>query len=198
MPRLQKCVIAAAVVALLGLGGGAAAADDEQIVTDAGYLPAPCEDLRAPDWVYCPSPFIEMVGGTDAVNARVWWCSETDFSLGLPHGDIQGCWSPGDANMLSKDGWRLPPVTKVAQAGYRGEIMEHVIDPCFLEGVRDHGLDEQLGEQEALKLMKMMQAEQVDAMVGVLLPLVEGHDQPTRLAIYTMSYAHCINGMRGG
>ena len=55
-----------------------------------------------------------------------------------------------------------------------------------------------MGEGQALESMKMMQAEPVDAITGVLVPFVEGHDQTTRLAIYAVAYAQCLNGMRSG
>ena len=43
-----------------------------------------------------------------------------------------------------------------------------------------------------------MQAAQIDEMVGVLQPLVQGKAQSVRLAIYEVSYAQCLNSMLGG
>ncbi len=84
-----------------------------------------------------------------------------------------------------------------ASADTRAEIIEYVIDPCFMQGIRDNKLDVTLGKDEALKLLKMMQRENVETMIRAVQPLVVGKELSVRRAVYTMGLSQCLQGMSG-
>ena len=77
------------------------------------------------------------------------------------------------------------------------EITEHVIDRCYLRMLKNAGLDEFMTEEEALILVKSMEADNVKAMIDAVLPLVEGKQLAVRMPIYEISAQACISGAEG-
>lgn len=197
MRTFRHIAIAATLACLLGTGiAHDAVADEQKEVSVAGYLPLPCTEgpHQPPEWFQCPVPYIELVPvESDAVFQRAWHCRETGHSLGLVRGG-DGC---GGWKDIFK-GWSLPPPAPVLAGNFQDEIMTQVIDPCFLQGIEDQGLDEMLGEDEALELLKMMQAKQIEQLIGIVEPLVVQKEYSVRQAVYTMALSQCIHGMRSG
>ena len=114
-------------------------------------------------------------------------------------------WS--DCTLLVDDDARLACFDRWAQAAasrgdlppdYEAEIEQYVINECLLTQIREEGLDETLGEDTALELMKMMMADTlVDARDSVR-ALVTGESREVRMAVYQVAAGTCINSTRAG
>ena len=197
MRTFLRIVLAATLSSFLGTGAAHyVVADDREEVPIAGYLPLPCTEgpHQLPDWFQCPTPYVELVPvETDAVFERAWHCRETGHSLGLVRGG-DGC---GGWKELF-EGWSLQPSVTVLAGDLQEEITTHVIDPCFLQGIKDQELDEMLGEDEALELFKVMQAKQIEQLIDIVEPLVIQKEISVRQAVYKMALSQCIQGMRSG
>ena len=160
-----------------------------------GHLPEPCEGvLPNADPIRCPTPYVELVPDRhDAIFARNFLCRETNYSLGAVRGG--GC---GTSDMV---GWSLPPgvsATPVALVDYRAEIMEYVVDPCYLDMALRNPVEGVSPEQLA-ELAKMVSAKSVNEMVESLQPLVAKLDElEQRRVFYAMGKKVCVDAARAG
>ena len=176
------------VAAVLCLGTSVAIAAD-------GFLPAPCEGLPDIDYLRCPTPYVELVPDRpDDIFARNFLCRETDYTLGSGRGG--GCGSSGMA------GWSLPPTVPVIPASdavdLRAEIMEQVVDPCYLDMAMRNPI-EGVSLEQMVELAKMVSGNSVDQMVASLLPVAAKIEDPEkRRTFYKVGKELCINAARGG
>ena len=85
-----------------------------------------------------------------------------------------------------------------AAADCRAEIIEHVIDPCLLQGARDHGLDKKLGEDKAVEVLRFVHAAKAEILISAMMPTVEGKGEAARRAEYAVLLSECIENMRSG
>jgi len=77
--------------------------------------------------------------------------------------------------------------------------MANVIDPCFLQGIRNKGLDEMMGGAgEALDLVKILQASNIENMVNAITPFLGGQSAATRETLYSVFLMQCLSGMAEG
>lgn len=79
-----------------------------------------------------------------------------------------------------------------AQDNLRAEIIQHVIDPCFLQSAKKHGLVEKLGEATALRNLKTMLSANVENMVSTVRNEVRNHGIQKRKAVYHIFLSTCI------
>ena len=159
-----------------------------------GYLPLPCEGLPDADHLRCPTPYVELVPDRhDDIFARNFLCRETNYNLGAVRGG--GC---GTSYM---DGWSLPPgvsAIPVAQVDYRGEIMEHVVHPCYLDIARRNTL-EGITPEDYAALLLVIAANSVEEMVQQVTTLVAQLETlEERSMVYNMGRMLCIRSAREG
>lgn len=159
----------------------------------AGYLPSPCEGLPNIDFIRCPTPYIELIPDRhDDIFARNFLCRETSYYLGAVRGG--GCGSSGMA------GWSLPPGVSAMPANsvdYRAEIMEHVVDPCYLDMALRNPV-EGVTPEKMMELAKMVADKSVNEMVENLMPIAAKiHDLEKRQAFYAVAKELCISAARG-
>ena len=91
------------------------------------------------------------------------------------------------------------PFSAQAQAvDYRQEIMTEVIHPCYRAIMRHKGGIVGVTEDEALELLLLMQAKNVEIMVATIRPLVSGKQRKARELLYQLGLRQCISGGTGG
>ena len=156
----------------------------------------------------CHEPWVSLThnGSDERRLAEVWYCENRGrqcYSLR----DSDGCGCSGSTDF--PEGWTLTGATPSSVAApaavlstsgsdYRAEITEEVIDPCFLTMIRNKGGVPNLSEDEALNILKTVQAESVESMIQQITPLLEGQDRGTRTSLYRMFSKTCIEGGTGG
>ena len=177
---------------LLFWGAGVGLAQQEAI-TITGYL-SPTSSGSGPNYAICPEPWTRLVSdGTETGESEVWHCISANYTCYAYGGGGAGC-SGGDRSI--PDGWILPDASDTDSL--REEIIEHVVDVCYLDSVRRSGTaDVAGGEQSALELIKILNVEEIDGMVEAVLPLVAGQDRATRMAFYAVGADTCIQAARG-
>jgi len=161
-----------------------------------GYLPQPCEE-SAPDPSFfprCPSPYVEMVATErDELLDRAWHCRETGYSL-VHVRDEGGCggWTG------TVDGWIVPAQSATVEPDYRAEIMEHVVDPCYLDMAHRNPV-EGISPNELIEITKLMSGDAIETMIDNLRPIAaKMADLNQRLAFYEIGRRVCINAARDG
>ena len=163
-----------------------------------GHVPAPCDTGSLPDWLECPTPYVELIpDGTDDIFARNFLCRETGKRLGVVADGTGAC---GTSTGIS--GWAVPESATVsAGAGtlsedhLRAEIMEHVIDPCYLEMARRNPVDGVSPEAMA-GLLKAMTADAMELIVfGSEIQVAGMPDFETRAMMYAAHKETCLAGM---
>ena len=81
---------------------------------------------------------------------------------------------------------------------YRAEIMEHVVDPCYLDMALRNPV-EGVTPEKMMELAKMVAADSVNQMVESLLPVAAKIDDlEQRQAFYAVGKELCISAARGG
>lgn len=157
----------------------------------AGYLPAPCEGI----WedtkpIQCPTPYVELIAERrDDLFARNFLCRETGYTLGALHGE--GCGSSG------MKGWRLPAGIP-ATLDYRAEIMEHVIDPCYLDTAKRLA-PEGVSPEELMARAKARSMDTIDGLVGTINDLVSTMGTfEERAGVYALGKHLCIESVKSG
>ena len=161
-----------------------------------GHLPEPCTKSPNPpsSAFQCPTPYVEMVATErDLIFDRAWHCRETQHSLGRVRGENAcGGWQ----GMF--DGWELPVESVAGSADLRAEIMEHVVDPCYLDMALRNPV-EGVSPKQLAELTKMVTAKSVNEMVESLHPLVIKLDElEQRRVFYAMGKKICIDAARAG
>lgn len=91
----------------------------------------------------------------------------------------------------------LLPTTTHAQT-HHDEINAYVIDPCILASVRHQNLDEEMGEERAVQIMKMLMADGIRQMVDGISTMVEGKARSERMRLYPMLLGLCLEGVMSG
>ena len=87
---------------------------------------------------------------------------------------------------------------KVSAQDYRAEIMEHVIDPCYLFMAIQNPVDGVSPKQMA-DMVKALKPGNVEQMIsGVNLMLKNNPSVATRMALYKLSLQVCISGAKKG
>lgn len=75
------------------------------------------------------------------------------------------------------------------------EIIEHVVDVCFMVVVAEADILPNMSRVEALEVLKAVDADNVQTMIEALLPLVEGREFENRRIIYDAGAQSCIDGI---
>ena len=77
---------------------------------------------------------------------------------------------------------------------YRGEIIKHVVDVCFIEIIKTGDVTEYLTEDEALEMLKAMQEKEVEGMIDAVNLILDGRNMrlEQRKSIYKISANTCI------
>ena len=160
-----------------------------------GHLPEPCVKSPNPpsSAFHCPTPYVELVAAErDMIFDRAWHCRETRHSLGRIRGEtVCGGWQ----GMF--DGWSLPVEPVSGSADYRDEIMEHVVDPCYLEVARLNPV-EGVSPEKMVAMVKMARGDDfIDQLVEPVLPMLSHLDNlEQRFVIYTVVRNICIDAAR--
>ena len=194
MQPTRWAVAVVALVALVALVSSAAGATQER-VTVSGYLP-PMERADGPQtvsYILCPEPWIEMVddGTGDGAYDEAWHCAPAEYTCAHPTGERAG-YGCG----LVAPGWHLPAPAPVG--GFRDEIMEHVMRPCYLEMARAHAVPG-FSDQELTDLVMMVNPQVGDELiesVTVMLNASPQQDWASRKLVYDLSLRTCINAAR--
>lgn len=96
------------------------------------------------------------------------------------------------------DGWSLTVAPVAGSTDYRAEIMEQVVDPCYLDMALRNPVEGVSPEQLA-ELTKMVSAKAVNTMVEALLPLVVKLDEAEQCRVfYAMGKKVCIDAASAG
>ena len=83
----------------------------------------------------------------------------------------------------------------VARGDYEDEIIEHVIDPCYLSIVNEPGgLAEMIGTKDALTLTKSASEDTIRDVIKHLLPFITGKSFKERKVWYDFSLKQCKSG----
>ena len=146
-------------------------------------------------------PYVEMVPPPtgDDTFLQAWYCRETAHSLGLLNDVTGGC---GGSDLDMFPGWTVPEATAIAggtlsENVLRAEIMEHVIDPCYLE-VASRNPVNRVSPEQFVELAKAMNPASIEQAILSLLPLVsDAPDFETRALFYTFGKQACLEGMEG-
>ena len=102
---------------------------------------------------------------------RAWHCREMQHSLGLVRGEAAcGGWQ----GMF--DGWALPVASAASASDYRAEIMQQVVDPCYLDMALRNPIDGVTPEKLA-ELAKLSVGDAVDEMVTAIQQIVRKADR---------------------
>lgn len=84
----------------------------------------------------------------------------------------------------------------LASDSLRDEIIEKVIDPCYLDTVLRNPV-EGVSAQQMLELLKVMQADEAENAINALLPIVsKAESSQGRTAIYEIFKQQCIEAAR--
>ena len=84
----------------------------------------------------------------------------------------------------------------LASDSLRDEIIEKVIDPCYLDMVLRNRV-EGVSDQQMLELLKIMQADETENMIDAVLPIVSKAESfQGRSAIYEIFKQQCIEAAR--
>ena len=79
------------------------------------------------------------------------------------------------------------------------EVMAHLIDPRFLQRIRNDGLDEMLGRAgEALDFAQILQASAVENVVNAVTPFPVGQDAVARETFCAVFLMQRLSGMAQG
>lgn len=98
-------------------------------------------------------------------------------------------------------GWVPTGVVSGAVSGgsdpvdYDAEIVEYVAEPCFLATLDHTGTA--FDERQALAIMRIMNAAEIDELIAAVRPLVVGEDRETRLGVYVIGAMMCAAGAAG-
>ncbi len=86
----------------------------------------------------------------------------------------------------------------LASDSLRDEIIQEVVDPCYLDAVLRNPV-EGVSDQQMFELLKIMQADNTEQVVDSLLPIVSklGSKQE-RAAMYKIGKQICIQASRRG
>ena len=190
MWMLRESVLVAAVTLLVA----STAVAEQRQVTISGYVPPVHQrETLGPNYTLCPEPWVQMVSdGSETWYAEVWHC--------VSHG--HSCFRDQDAPEYSygcsgneMKGWTLPSGT----ADFRAEIMEHVINPCWLDMAHRHNTVEGLSDEAFAMAAQMANPETVEEMVqGVSSLLRADQTEDERTTIYNLALGVCITAARGG
>lgn len=141
--------------------------------------------------VTCSGPWHELVS-----RGETGWYCEADEQFCRTEGRGQSC----ACSKGRQSGWTdTGRISGQASSGidYEAEIVEHVVDACYLDGIRRRDDAELFGsEQEALEIVKLLNAGPIQQMIEAVLPLVAGQDRETRMAIYEFGAATCARAAR--
>ena len=131
--------------------------------------------------------------GSETVFDRAWHCRETGYTLGQVGA---GC-SGGEGTGLFP-GWTLPVESVASASDYRAEIMEHVVDPCYLDMALRNPIDG-VSPEKLAELAKLSVGNAVDDMATAVQQIVvKQTDAGVRRTIYTLMKDACIKAARGG
>ena len=83
----------------------------------------------------------------------------------------------------------------VAAGTYDHEIDQYVITPCLQVAVHSHGLTDSLSEFEAVELMKIMLAANLDSMNQSVSSVVETLELTARMSAYELFKGVCVANM---
>lgn len=84
----------------------------------------------------------------------------------------------------------------LASDSLRDEIIQEVIDPCYLDAVLRNRV-EGVSDQQMLELLKIMQADGTENMINALLPIVSKAESfQGRTVIYEIFKKKCIEAAR--
>ena len=183
------------VVAFALLTNTAAIASQEK-VTISGYLPPlkSYDDELGPNYTLCPGPWVRMINESDdePVYADVWHCKSRDHSCYRFHGEARGYGCSGG----KKNGWGLPASTATT-GDLRAEIMQNVVDPCYLAIAQRHDSGG-LSIEEFAALAKMANPVPIDGMVeAVSTLLTDDQTKEQRAFIFQIARQTCINAGLG-
>ena len=79
---------------------------------------------------------------------------------------------------------------------YRAEIEMLVVDPCYLDIIQRKESLESVPLKQTLAMMKLLQAESINRMYEVLIPVVVGKTAEARMLVYEFGKNQCIEGAR--
>ena len=169
----------------------------------AGNIPEACTKggSKLPVWFHCSKPYVEMQRDSrDSIFERVWYCRETDHSLGLIREGNGGC--GGSKGLSMFPGWSVPetrssPAVMHSTNDLLAEIDEHVINPCLLVGVRGTAAFSQMDESAVLDFLRKKNPGDVQTMRDAILPLAEGKNLDERMALYSRASKFCGNEIAG-
>jgi len=179
--------LSAAIIAVLAVIGGSAYAQN--------HLPAPyaASEHPPPASFHCPTPYVEMIPGkSDQMFSRAWHCRETEHSLGLIRSGNGAC--GGSKGLAMFKDW-IVPATR-ATSGSRDEIIAKVIDPCYRELAKAHAI-EGISDQQLIEMVKMTQAENIDASVEAVQTLLrQVNTSDGREMIFELAKQACIEAAK--
>ena len=155
-----------------------------------GYIPPPCHGLPNIEVVACPSPYIELIPERrDEYMARNFLCRET--------GEIIGSGYEGGCGSWGMEGWRLPAGIP-ATLDYRAEIMEHVIDPCYLDTAKQVA-PEGVDPEELMARAKARTTDTINDLVGTINDLLSTMGTfEERAGVYALGKHLCIEAVKSG
>ena len=159
------------------------------------HLPPPCTgDLPAIKQFRCPEPYVELMSdGSETIYDSAWHCKSRGYSLGSLG---QFCGGGYDLNAVS--GWTLRVTPASGAVDHRAEIMEYVIDPCYLDMALRNPV-EGVSPERLAELAKMVAAKSVDEMVEGLLPITAKIDDLEKRGVfYAVAKELCIKAARSG
>ena len=196
--KIMKSTFTYVLAAMLLLAASTAHAAQEK-VTITGYLPPlkAHSDTPGPNYVLCPKPWVQMTNQTDHKNyyTEAWHCVPRDHSCfkTTPQSRGYGCGGQGVR------GWAVPASAPASSLGdLRAEIIQHVVDPCYMDIARRQNLPGITPEQY-VEMAKMISPDAIDEVVSALAGMItDEHDAASRKAIYAFGLTNCIKGAKGG
>ena len=190
MRMLRESVLAAVVTLLVA----STAVAEQRQVTISGYVPPLHQrETLGPNYTLCPEPWVQMVpDGSETWYAEAWHCVSHDHSCFRHQDALENSYGCG-GNELK--GWTLPPET----ADFRAEIMEHVVDPCWLDMAQRNNTVEGLSDEAFAMAAKLANPETVEGMVEGVRPLLSADQtEDERAVIYGFALSVCLTAARGG
>ena len=79
---------------------------------------------------------------------------------------------------------------------YEAEIEQYAINKCLLTQIREAGLDKTLGEDRALRLMKLIQKQALTESRDAIRGMVVGRSREVRIELYAAAFEACMHGAR--
>jgi len=170
----------------------------------------PWMELIAPEKLQSACTFVDKDGKCVApyTAEQAWFCPKPheDNLIWYSTGNIVAMHLGGESYVTTGLGKGYPPLDEILpgwkfpselagniRAGgiYRDEIIANVVDPCFLQYIRDSGLDS-MGEENALLLLKTTQANEVEEMIEAVYPTLVGKEADMQKILYGVFTRRCI------